>query len=177
MPRVKKNPNEILPSPQEARTLILAEIRAQQQAWDQFLTSLTPEQAAKPVDGPWSAIDALVHINAWVENSLRVAYLQAQPNEPDPGPNRGAAGYLHINVEQYNAEVFEAHRGWTREQALAWSERVNNQLCAALTQLPFERLLGGAGRFGARMWYWRPVVIHSRGHRKQVMRLLSGKSE
>jgi hypothetical protein len=177
MPNVKSNSSEKLPSPQEARALILAEIQAQQQAWNQFLTGLTPEQAAKPVDGPWSAIDALIHINAWAENSLRVAYLQAQADEPDPGPNRGAAGYLHINVEQFNAEVLETHRGWTREQALEWSERVNNELCVALTHLPMERFLGGSGRYGARMWYWRPVVIHSRGHRQRVMRLLPGKSD
>jgi hypothetical protein len=103
--------------------------------------------------------------------------LEADPNEPDLGPRRGPAGYLHIWVDQFNADVFNAHEGWTREQALEWSGRVSNELLTALTRLPPERVLGGAGRRRARMWYWMPALIHSRGHRRRVMRQLLGEAD
>lgn len=77
-------------------------------------------------------------------------------------------------VDQFNADVFEAHQGWTLEQVLAWSDRVNSERVEALASLPTERSLGGAGGYGARKWYWMPSFIHSRGHRRRIMRLLLG---
>lgn len=164
-------------STQEPMALISTEIREQHEAWRSFLAGLTPEQAARPVHGPWSAIDGLVHVTAWIENGLRVAHRQAQPGEPDPGPHRGPAGYLHIHVDQFNADVFHAHQGWALERVLAWSDRINGELLEALAALPTERSLGGAGRYGARMWYWMPAFIHSRGHRRRIMRLLLGEGD
>jgi hypothetical protein len=174
MPKRTFNKRQETPSTEESISLILVDIKTQQQAWREFLTSLSTEQATEPADGSWSAIDTLIHITAWVENGLQVAHLQARPDEPDPGPTRGPAGHPHINVDRFNADVFSAHQGWTREQALEWSDQVGNELLTALTGLPPERLLGGAGCHGARMWYWMPAFIHSRGHRRPVMRQLLG---
>lgn len=86
-------------------------------------------------------------------------------------------GYLHINVDQFNADIFSAHQRWTSERALEWSERVTSELLAALGKLPPERLLGGSGRHGARMWYGMPAFVHSRGHQRRVMRQLVGETD
>lgn len=104
---------------QERLTCILDEIEAQHQAWRDFMLSLTPKQTVEPVDGPRSALDTLIHTILWIENAVTIALLHADPNVPDPGPTRGPAGYLNINVNHFNAEVIEAHRGMTREEALA----------------------------------------------------------
>jgi hypothetical protein len=154
--------------PQESIASILNAIKEQDQAWGEFITNLPKKLVSEPVDGSWSALYTLIHITAWIENALRVARLQADPSEPDPGPNKGAAGYLHIDVERFNTEVIEAHRGMGRAQALAWSHQSNADLWAELQKLPVERVLNGAGQHGARMWYWRPAFIHSRGHRRRV---------
>lgn len=177
MPKAGTIAREEHASADESVARILADIAAQHLAWSDFLSQLHPEQAMQPADGLWSAIDALVHATAWIENALRIARLQAEPNEPDLGPTRGAAGYLHINVDKFNADVFQAHRGWTRERALEWSQRTNAELRGALTVLPVERILGGSGRHGARMWFWMPAFIHTRGHRHRVMRQLLGEVE
>jgi hypothetical protein len=153
---------------QEHLPFILDEIKVQHQAWTDFMMSLTLKQIVEPVDGPWSALDTFIHTISWIENAVRIANLQADPNAPDPGPIRGPAGYLHINVDYFNAEVIKAHRGMTREEALAWSRQVNSDLRTALEKLPVERVLGGAGQYGARMWYWMPAFIHTRGHRRRV---------
>jgi hypothetical protein len=89
MPRDAHTPSQKASSTNEPIALILEDINAQQQAWRRFLTSPSPEQATEPAGGPWSATDSLVHITAWAENGLRVARLQAQPHEPDPGPTCG----------------------------------------------------------------------------------------
>jgi len=87
----------------------------------------------------------------------------------------GPAGYLHINVDYFNAEVIKAHRGMMREEALTWGHRVNSDLRAALGELPMERVLGGAGQYGARMWFWMPAFIHTRGHRRRVEQRIRAK--
>jgi hypothetical protein len=162
-------------SADEAVSLILAEIEAQGRAWTEFVRDLSTDQLMTLADGPWTVIDCLVHITAWIENALSIARLQANPDAPDPGPHRGPAGYLHINVDQFNAEVFQTHQHWPPDRALRWSDQVNTDLREALASLPPKRVLGGAGRYGARMWFWMPAFIHSRGHRRRAMRQLLGK--
>jgi hypothetical protein len=162
-------------NPQERIASILNEIEEQEQAWTDLMISLTADQVNELVDGSWSALDTFIHTISWIENALKIAYLQVDLNEPDPGPHRGPAGYLHINVDRFNAEVIEVHCGMTREEALEWSRRVNIDLRAALRTLPLERVLSGAGRYGARMWFWMPAFIHTRGHRRRVEQRLREK--
>jgi len=82
----------------------------------------------------------------------------------------GLPGILRIDVDAYNAEMFEAHRDWTPERALAWSERIHRDLLAALAALPVERLLGGRDPHGARRWCARAGMSHPREHREELER-------
>ncbi len=152
---------------------LLAALVSEQDAWQRLIARLPPEDLNRPVDGPWSTLDALIHITSWVENAVRVARQQRETDAPDPGPTRGPAGVLHIDVDRFNEAVVSAHRGWTREQVLAWNRRVSAELSAALAQLPIARVVNGRGRHGARMWFWLPGVIHSSGHRRRIERLLA----
>jgi len=107
----------------------------------------------------------VVHITAWQDNALQIARQQTVPDAPDLNPHSSPAGILRLNVQKFNDEVWGSHQDWTLEQALAWHTQINTALRAVLATLPAERLLGGSGKYGARMWYWRPAVIHSREHR------------
>lgn len=146
----------------------VAGVRAEHRAWMELFGRLTPEEATVRPEGGWSAVDALVHVTAWKENALKVARLQAEPGAPEIEPSKGSAGALGINVDAFNAEVFEAHRDWTPERALTWSERVHVELVSALAALPEERLLGGRGRHGARRWCSLPAMSHPREHLNEL---------
>lgn len=151
---------------------ILADVGAEHRAWMGLMGRLSPEEAtARPKDG-WSAVDALVHVTAWKENAAKVARLQAEPGAAEIDPNQGSAGALGINVDAFNAEVFEAHRDWAPERAVAWSEQIHRELLSALSALPEERLLGGRGRHGARRWCSLPAMSHPREHLNEVERQL-----
>ncbi len=156
---------------------VLSTIDAEHREWVRLLRSLPADRLRAAIDGAWTPIDFLVHVTAWRGNALTVAYQQAAPAAPDPGPTRGPAGVLHINVDRFNAEVLAAHQGWTLDRAIAWSERGNADLLQALAQLPLGRVLGGRSRLGARPWYWTPAVIHTVGHRRQLERLLAAVSQ
>jgi len=69
---------------QECITFILNEIETQDQAWTDFMISLTVEQIVEPVDGSWSALDTLIHTVSWIENAVRIAHLLADPSLPIP---------------------------------------------------------------------------------------------
>jgi hypothetical protein len=56
----------------------------------------------------------------------------------------------------------------------ASANEVHRHLIQALRHLPEERVLGGRGRHGARMWYWMPGSIHSSGHRRTLGDRLRG---
>lgn len=160
--------------PDETRALILDEIVAEHRAWVRLVVGLDPERVTRRLEDGWSAVDYLVHVTAWRENALVVARRLADPDEPDPGPTRGAGRILGIDVDRFNAETLASHRGWDLDRALAWSEQVDSDLREALAALPADRLLGGPYRHGARRWYWRPGVVHPREHRGRLERLLVG---
>jgi hypothetical protein len=69
--------------------------------------------------------------------------------------------------------VVEGERDWSPEQAIKWAHDVHRDLAETLRALPEERLLGGRGRHGARMWYWMPGFIHSIGLRRSLEKRLS----
>lgn len=152
---------------------ILAEIGLEHRALIQLCNGLRADQASSRTNDEWSAIDVLIHITAWQDNALRIARLQAAPDAPVLNPHSGPAGVLRINVERFNEEVFISHRDWMLEQAMAWHDQTNADLRSALAALPSERVLGGCGKYGACMWYWRPAFIHSREHRHALEQRLS----
>lgn len=161
----------------EALDRIFADLEDEHRAFIELVASLPEADALDRPGGEWSAVDSLVHITSWKENALRVARQQAEPDAPDPGPTRGPGGVLHINVDRFNAEVLAARRDWSAQQALAWANDVHRDLIEALRRLPEERVLGGRGRHGARMWYWMPGFIHSLGLRRALNEGMSTKPE
>jgi hypothetical protein len=162
---------------EDTLALILDEIVAEHRAWVRLVGGLPPEQVTRKLEDGWSAVDYLVHVTAWQENAVVVARRLADPAVPDPGPTRGAAGILGIDVDRFNAETLASHRGWGFDRALAWSEEINSDLRRALAALQADRLVGGRYRHGARRWYWRPGVVHSREHRGRLRRLLVGRDD
>ncbi len=76
------------------------------------MAGLPEEGALRRPGGGWSAVDSLIHITSWKENALRVRQ-QAEPEAPDPGPTKGAAGVLHISIDRFNEETLAARRDWT----------------------------------------------------------------
>jgi hypothetical protein len=151
---------------------ILAEIESEHQVLTKLLSGLPACQVSSRAGDEWSAVDALVHITAWQNNALEIARLQAAPDAPDLNPRSSPAGILRLNVDQFNEKVFNAHRDWGLDQAMAWHNATHADLQSALAALPPERLLGGPGKHGARMWYWRPAVVHSREHRHRIEKRL-----
>ncbi len=152
---------------------ILAEIESEHQVLIQLLNGLSTDQASSRPNGEWSAIDVLIHITAWQEQALRIARLQATPDASALNPRSGPAGVLHVNVQQFNDEMFLSHHDWTFGQAMAWHNQINADLRLALETLPSERVQSGIGKYRACMWYWRPAVIHSREHRHALERRLA----
>jgi hypothetical protein len=156
----------------------LTEIELEYEALIHPVEKLSPAQASSRPNDAWSVIDVVVHIAAWQNNALQIAQQQAAPDAPDLDPHRGPAGILRLDVQKFNDEVWNAHRDWTLEQAMAWYTQTNANLrflaalgtndVSALAAPPAERLLGGSGKYGACLWYWRPAVIHSREHRHSV---------
>jgi hypothetical protein len=71
-------------------------------------------------------------------------------------------------VDRFNAKILAARGNWSPPQAIEWANAVHRELLAALRTLPAERLLGGRGRQGARMWYWMPGFVHSVGLRRTI---------
>lgn len=151
---------------------IVSDIEAEHRVWVDLIESLSPRQLAETRNGAWTALDTLAHITAWNENALRIARAQAEPDAPDPGPSRGPAGVLHINVDKFNQQVLDDHHAWSRDRVVKWSEQVHVSLLEALGALPTERVLNGRGRHGARQWFWMPAVQHSGGHRRQLERAI-----
>ncbi len=152
----------------EALDRVFEDLEEEHRAFVELVSSVSKEVALERPGGEWSAVDSLIHITSWKENAVRVARQQAEPGAPDPGPTRGPAGVLHINVDHFNAEALAARSDWTVQRALTWSNEIHRDLMEALHRLPEERLLGGRGRHGARMWYWMPGFIHSVGLRRAL---------
>jgi hypothetical protein len=152
---------------------ILAEIKEEHQALTTLMASLTPTQITKDLPGLGTAVDVLNHITAWQANALRIAKMQAAPDAPEFEPDQSSSQILGLDVDQFNAELRASHQDWTLDQALAWHNQVHTDLLTTLATLPPARLLGGSGPYGARRWYVRPAITHSREHRLELERLLA----
>lgn len=146
---------------------VLSEIDEEHKAVTSLLAFLSLDQLTERRGDQWSAVDLLIHLTYWQENALKVARQQAAPDAPEVDPTLGAGRLLGIETDAANAEVLDRHRDWTLDQALGWYNRVYADLRAALAVLPSSRLIGGTGPRGARMWYARPALLHSREHRRE----------
>lgn len=152
---------------------ILAEIEAEHRALTALMARLTPAQIDARPAGGWSAVETLIHITAWQANALRVARDQAAPDAPPLDPEVGPGRILGLTTDDVNDDLLTTHRHWTLDQALAWHNRVNDELRRALVVLPPRRLLGGSGPHGACRWYGQPAITHSRAHRLELEKRLA----
>ena len=149
---------------------LFSDIEEEHRALTSLLARLSIDQLTERPGGGWSAIDLLVHITAWQENALKVARQQATPGAPELDPAGGAGRALGLDTDAFNAALLDSHRDWTLDRALAWHNQVFAALRAALATLPPARLLGGPGPYGARIWFSRPALLHSRDHRLEFER-------
>lgn len=151
---------------------LLSEIEEERKALTALIAMLTVDQLTGRPGGQWSAIDLLTHITAWQAHALTVARQQAAPDAPEVDPAVGPGRILGINADIDNAATLAAQRDTTLDQALARYHEIYHALRAALVALPPSRLLGGPGPRGARLWYARPALLHSREHRQAFQQRL-----
>src|SRR6266511_2779962 len=147
---------------------ILEDIGAEHDAWIELTRRSSSEELMKRPANGWSLIDMLLHVASWKENATGVARLQAEPHAPFPAQELTPAGVLGIDEKLFNQDFMDAHRAWRLEQAVEWSNQVHRGLLQALNDLREERVLGGKGPRGARLWYWSPAVIVSSHHRREA---------
>jgi hypothetical protein len=154
---------------------ILQEIEAEQRALTTLLVRLTPDQLTD-WSGGWSPVDTLNHITAWKENALRVARSQAAPDAPALDPEARVGQILGLDTDRFNDESTRRHQAKSLAEALDWSNDVHRALLDALVRLPVDRVLGGSGPYGARLWYARPGIGHVREHREALAARLAGRA-
>lgn len=149
--------------PDDPRPRILASLEESHRAWQDHVMSLSAEVATRRPEGDWSAVDAWVHVTAWKANALAVARLAA---DPDAGvdPTKGAAGNLHLDVDEFNAQMLAERAGWTPEQARHWADEVDDGLRQAIGALAPQLLLRQAGGPEVAAWCARPLMVHPGEH-------------
>jgi hypothetical protein len=146
---------------------VLADVGAAHRSWIELIGSVPSVQVSERPLGGWSLVDGLVHVASWKENASRVARLQAARDAPRIGPDDGVSVALGIDVDEFNDGFMAAHRDWSLDRAVAYAQRVHDELMEALLGLPSDRLFDGPWPHGARRWYWRPAVVHPAEHRQQ----------
>jgi hypothetical protein len=152
----------------DAKRGILADIDAEHAAWMELARRLSHEQRINRPAAGWSFGEMFLHVASWKENALKVARLQADPDAPYPAQELTPADVLGLEVSRFDEDFMTAHRDWSLDQSLVWCEAVHRDLVRALDELPVERILGGKGPRGARLWYWSPAVIKSQHHRSEA---------
>jgi hypothetical protein len=154
---------------------ILHEIEAEHRALLTLLVRLSPDQLTD-WSGGWSPVDTLNHITAWKENALRVALAQAEPDAPALDPEARVGQILGLETDRFNDEITRQHHQKSLAEAIEWANGAHRALLDALVRLPVERTLGGAGQYGARLWYARPGIGHVREHREALVARLAGRT-
>jgi tetratricopeptide (TPR) repeat protein len=137
------------------KTRVLATLeraRADQQALVDTLSEAERAQSGTPER--WSAKDLVVHITSWKERTVEVI---AASRRGEPPPNE--------DVDDHNARVFEANRGRTWEEVLAYVARVYAALVAQVEALT-DAELGDPQHFAWRQGrpMWQTVVGNGYSH-------------
>jgi hypothetical protein len=152
----------------ELNQYLIDEINQEYQNWLDLISGLTPEQLTRRPEDGWSVIDTLIHVTAWQGNAIKIAKEQKDPGVPVPDPQFGPSRVLHIYFEDFNQEIFQAHKDWSLKQALDWFEKTDVDLRSALLELPEERLFPDPNKRQPFNWFWRPAIVHSREHRMDI---------
>ena len=108
-------------------------LREEYQQWLALLNQIGAAHMEQPgVAGEWSIKDIVAHITGWRRRT--VARLQAaQRGEPEPTPYWPT----HLkNDDEINAWMYETNRARTLRKVLDESERVFQQMLAAVQGLP-----------------------------------------
>jgi hypothetical protein len=97
---------------------ILAALREQFDRWEATLAGLSEEQITTPLSpSDWSVKDNLAHLWAWQLRSIARLEAALKGHEPVlPTFLAGASGVTEENVDEINAQIFEAYR------ATPWSQ-------------------------------------------------------
>jgi hypothetical protein len=95
-----------MPNP-TTKDALLAEIRAERGALEEFLATLTPQQMVSPgAIAKWSVKDVLAHLAEW-EQLLLVWYQTGLRGED---PSLPAPGYSWTQMDDLNQEIYLKHR-------------------------------------------------------------------
>jgi hypothetical protein len=115
------------------KTELIAGLKEEYRDWQTLLDQIGPENMEQPgVTGHWSIKDIVAHLTGWRRRT--VARLQAagrgDPEPPPPWPS-----HLHTD-DEINAWIYEANHEKSVQEVLDESQRVFEQLLAAVEDLP-----------------------------------------
>jgi hypothetical protein len=126
-----------------SKAQLLAELRAEQDAFEALLREIGEEHMTQPAVADWSVKDVVAHLTGWRKRT--VARLEAagrgQEAPPPPWP-------AHLETDdEINAWIYETNRALPLDEILRDSRETFDQLVAALDALPEAAALDPV-RFG-----------------------------
>ena len=126
-----------------SKSELLAEMRKEREALQQFLSALSPEQMTCPgAIGTWSVQDVLAHLIEWEQMVLgwHAAGLRGEI------PHLPAEGFTWGQLPQLNQRIWEKHRDRALED-IQKQFRCSNEQVLAIVEGLSEQDLFTAGRF------------------------------
>ena len=113
------------------------EIQKERSAFEQFLSTLTPEQMVQAgAIGEWSPKDVLAHLAEWEQMCLGW-YLAGKRGEIPPLP---AEGYKWSQMSSLNQQIYEKYRSQSLEDALRQFQFSYRQVSRAVQEMSEEEL-------------------------------------
>lgn len=112
---------------------LLTWLQEEYQQWQGLLEQIEPAHMEQDgVNGQWSIKDLVAHLAGW-QPRLIARIQAAQRNEPEPPPPWPA----HLQTDdEINAWIYDSNRGRSVREVLDESDRVFQQLFAAIEGLP-----------------------------------------
>jgi len=125
-----------MPEP-TTKDALIAEIRTERTALEEFLMALTPQQMIQPgAIAEWSVKDVLAHLAEW-EQLLLVWYQAGLRGEVLPLP---APGYNWGKMDELNQKIYEKYRDASLEVVLDYFHKSYLQVLEAVQAMAEDEL-------------------------------------